>query len=322
MSAGHFDALVAQGAAGAGGVLIAGCGYVGSALAARLIAEGRDDPARGEPRTVWGLRRRPQGLPAGVRPLAADLGDRGSLDRALDEVRREGAPLAAVVYAVSADGPSEAAYRAAYVEGLERLLEALRSAGLSPGRILFTSSTSVYAQQDGSWVDEDSPTEPEHFSGRLVLEGEALLAAGPFPGAALRLGGIYGPGRTRLLESVLAGEARLPAEGPRWTNRIHRDDAAGALAHLLALPQLAPLYVGVDREPADRAEVLRWLARELGAPEPPAGAPGSATGRAARSNKRCSSVRLQASGYTFAYPSFREGYAPLVAERLAGSRGG
>jgi len=314
MSEGHSDALPRRRSgpsAPTGAVLIAGCGYVGSALAARLIG----DAGRGD-RPVWGLRRRPQGLPPGVRPLAADLADRESLDRALEEVRREGTPLASVVYAASAAGPTEAAYRAAYVDGPRHLLDALVAARVRPERLLFTSSTSVYAQQDGSWVDEDSATEPEHFTGRVLLEGEALLAAGPFPAAALRLGGIYGPGRTRLLESVLAGEARLPAEGARWTNRIHRDDAAGALAHLLALPEIAPLYVGVDREPADRAEVLRWLARELGVPEPPV-AEGASMGRGARSNKRCSSARLQAAGYPFLYPTFREGYAPLVAERLA-----
>ncbi len=276
-------------------VLVAGCGYVGTALGLALAADGH---------TVFGLRRRAAALPAPLVPVSADLTDAASL---------AGLPadLDAVVYAAAAGGRSEAAYRVAYVDGLGNLLEALAAAARPPRRVLFTSSTSVYGQEDGSWVDEGSPTEPRGFTGRLVLEGEGCVAAGPIPGVVLRLGGIYGPGRTRLLESVRRGEARAT---PGWTNRIHRDDAAGALRHLLGVADPAPLYVGVDCEPAERPAVLAWLAERLGVAAPPR-EPASAGGGGRGGSKRCRNARLLASGYAFRYPTFREGYAALLEEQ-------
>ena len=215
-------------------VLIAGCGYVGSALAERLLD--RAD-------TVWGLRRRPHGLPTGVTPIEADL----AVARTLRDLPPD---LDYVVYAASPSGSDDAHYRTAYVEGLGRLLEALDRDGQSPMRVLLLSSTSVYEQSRGEWVDEQSETAPRHFSGRRLLEAEGLLRDGPFAATVLRLGGIYGPGRTRLLESVREGRGRYPKGAPRYTNRIHRDDVAGAIVHLMASDVKGRLYLGVDDEPA------------------------------------------------------------------------
>jgi nucleoside-diphosphate-sugar epimerase len=145
-----------------------------------------------------------------------------------------------------------------------------------------------------------------------MLEAERLLASAA--GVALRLGGIYGPGRTRLIDGVRAGRATIRPGPPRWTNRIHRDDAAGALRHLigcaLAGAALEAVYVGVDDEPADDAVVLRWLSQRLGAPPPPGADDAAPPGRSG--NKRCRNARLRATGYAFAYPSFREGYGALI----------
>ncbi|HYW06593.1 MAG TPA: SDR family oxidoreductase [Longimicrobium sp.] len=268
-------------------VLIAGCGYVGSALAARLLEDGCE---------VWGMRRNPDALPSGVRPLAADLGDPATL-RALPT------ELDTVFYTAGADGSTDEAYRAAYVVGLRNLLAALPHA---PRRIIFTSSTSVYGQSGGEWVDEDSPTEPAGFGGRRMLEGEALARAAG--GVVLRLGGIYGPGRTRYIDQVRGGDAECPAEAT-FTNRIHRDDCAGALRHLMLLPDPRPVYLGVDRAPAEVCEVLGWLAERLGMEPPRRGAAGGRT----RGNKRCRSDRLVASGYDFIHPGYREGFEALLA---------
>jgi nucleoside-diphosphate-sugar epimerase len=281
-------------------ILIAGCGYVGSALARRRVAAGD---------VVFGLRRRPEGLPAGVVPVAADLCDAAELRVTLPR------DLDAVVYATAADGRDPEAYRRAYVEGLSNLLQVV-SDGVGTRRVLFTSSTSVYAQDGGAWVDETSPTEPSGFTGRILLEAEALLA--PLGGRAsvLRLGGIYGPGRARLLEQVRTGQARIPAGPPLYTNRIHRDDAAGALDHLLKLPAVDSVYLGVDDEPADLGTVLRWMAAHLGVAEPeeaPAGPLASTAGPPGRTSKRCRNRRLRASGFVPAYPTFREGYAAILA---------
>lgn len=280
-------------------VLIAGCGYVGTALGQGLAALGHE---------VFGLRRRPEGLPRGIHAVAADLSEPSSLEALPGAVEL-------LVYCASAAGFSEQAYRAAYVDGLQNLFDAISRWPEPPRRILFTSSTAVYGQHAGEWVDEGSSTEPAGFSGRRLLEGEALLRRGPIPGIVLRLGGIYGPGRTRLVESVRSGSA-VCREG-LYTNRIHRDDAAGAIAHLLALESPEPVYLGVDHEPAEECALLRWIAERIGAPPPRHEAPDAAATRAGgrpHGSKRCQSDRLRRSGYRFRHPSYREGYGALLRE--------
>ena len=278
-------------------ILIAGCGYVGTALGIRLAAAGH---------VVWGLRRAAEGLPPGIRHLEADL-------TAPQMLHALPPGLDVVFYTAAPHGSDDAAYRAIYVDGLRHLLEALARQRQSPRRVFFTSSTAVYAQTTGEWVDETSPAEPEHFTGSRVLEGERLLLAGPFQATVLRLGGIYGPGRTSLIERVRQGLAAC-RDGPAlYTNRIHRDDCAGALHHLMTLPQPESLYIGVDHEPADYGEVLWWLADRLGAPPPRVEAAWGADTRRQRTNKRCRNAKLVASGYVFRYPTYREGYAALLA---------
>jgi len=278
-------------------VLIAGCGYVGTALAERLVAEGH---------VVWGLRRHPEGLPPGVRPLAADLTDPGTL-------RNLPSGLECVVYTAAPDRLDDEAYRSIYVEGLSHVLDALRRQGQEPRRIFFTSSTVVYAQSGGEWVDEASATEPTHFSGMRMLEAERLVRSGPFPATVLRLGGIYGPGRVGLIERVRRGEAVCIDGPPTYTNRIHRDDCVGALQHLMAHPQPENLYIGVDHEPADECAVLRWLATQLGVPPPRVERSADLGPRRQRGNKRCRNARLVASGYIFRYLTFRDGYGALLS---------
>ena len=156
-------------------------------------------------------------------------------------------------------------------------------------------------------------TSPEHFSGRRLLEGEGLLRDGPYASTLLRLGGIYGPRRTRLLETVRAGRATFAPGPPQYTNRIHRDDCAGVLRHLLRLERPAQCYVGVDSEPADEATLLRLLAGAMGASAPRAAREDEVKSLRARGNKRCRNERLLQSGYSFRYPSFREGYADVIA---------
>lgn len=292
-------------------ILIAGCGDVGSTLGQQLSASGHQ---------VWGLKRHPADLPPGIQPLAADLTDPATLTMlppALDYV----------VYSAAASGFSQAAYQAAYVTGVRNLLHALAAAQQQPRRLLFTSSTSVYAQHQGEWVDEDSPAEADGFSGRCIREGEQLMWDSGWSAVAVRFGGIYGPGRTRLIESVRDGSATRPAGPPLYTNRIHRDDCARVLEHLLFLLEPAQLYVAVDDDPAPLGEVLSWLAVQLGMPEPPlAGHSPLKPGAAAspdpalrmRASKRCRNSRLRTSGFVFRYPGYRDGYAALLDDCRSG----
>lgn len=267
-------------------ILIAGCGYLGSALAERLAERGHE---------VLGVRRSAARLPRGVASVCADLRDTSALAALPGR-------FDAVVYAAAPAGRDDAAYRAVYVEGVAACLAALRCE-----RFLLTSSTGVYGQDAGEWVDEASPTDPTSFRGRRVLEGEQLVLCRP-GGSVLRLGGLYGPGRARLLREARAGaSAGAGADAGRFTNRIHLADAAEVLAHLLALPRLAPVYLGVDCEPAAAGDVQRWLARRLGLPAPPpAGSPLAPRG------KRCSNRLLLATGYRFWFPTYREGYGTLA----------
>jgi nucleoside-diphosphate-sugar epimerase len=288
--------------------LIAGCGYVGTALAQRLTDDGYQ---------VWGLRRSCMARRGGSGAATVDWIEGDLTDpRSLSAIP-EGIEI--VFYLAGADGYDEASYRQAYVTGPANLIRELAERSTAPRRIFFASSTGVYAQENGEWVDEDSPAEQTHFSGARLLEGERIVRQGPFPGTVVRFGGIYGPavaggaGRTRLIDSVREGSARRPPR-PTYLNLIHRDDCAGILRHLMNLPNPDGLYLGVDCEPAERGELLTWIAQRLGVPPPAvAEADSASSARSMRGNKRCRNARLLRSGYPFAYPTYREGLEPLIA---------
>jgi nucleoside-diphosphate-sugar epimerase len=275
-------------------ILIAGCGYVGEELANLLLADGHD---------VWGLRRNPRSLSGGIDIIAADLAQPEDL-RDLPE------GLDAVFYLVSPNGSEDALYRRAYVDGLRGLIAALHQKQQKP-RLVFASSTAVYDQSDGDWVDESSEATPDHWSGKRLLEGEQI-ALQAFPSATvIRFGGIYGPRRTSMIDSVRSGRAVYRADRPQYTNRIHRDDCAGALRHLMKLENPDSIYLGVDSEPAEERTVLLWLAGVMGSPEPRA-AEKKEVSKRPRGNKRCLNARLVQSGYRFRYPTFREGYSAVL----------
>lgn len=288
-------------------VLIAGCGWLGTALGERLVAAGH---------TVYALRRNPHALPSTFTRLAADLADPASLRAALAPHRDA---IDTLVYAAGSGGRDDASYRLAYDDGVARTLDALDGAPLE--RALFTSSTAVYDAADGDEVDEDTPvTEAGHAA--HLLAGERRIQAACPHGVALRLAGLYGPGRTRLIQSVHEGtlgrdgrsahQAGAPGGRDRWTNRIHQRDAAGAIAHLLAHDAPAPIYVGVDQGVAPLSEVAAFLAERLGVAPPTLEGPPL--------GKRCTSARLRASGYRFEIPTYREGYPAILDEYGARSR--
>jgi nucleoside-diphosphate-sugar epimerase len=298
---------------GAVRVLIAGCGYVGSALGARLVADGH---------AVAGIRR--PGSDAaplrrvGILPLAADLGRPESL-----------ALLPAdwdwVVHCAAPSIAGEEAYRVVYLDGARNLVDWLRPR--PPRAFVFISSTSVYGQTDGSAVDETSPAEPDAATGRVLREAEAFLvaaAAGGFPAMVLRAAGIYGPGRNRL-EALVRGDVKLSGTGSRWVNLIHRDDLGGAIVAALERGRPGAIYNVADASAATEGEYYGWLAQELGVPLPPRVGPGEITGRGRRAtHKRVVAGRLrQETGWAPAYPDFRAGYtAELTEWRKARSAAG
>ena len=271
-------------------VLIAGCGDLGTEAGLRFAAAGFP---------VLGWRRSPEKIPAPLAGQAANL--TGTLPRVP-------ADTDIVVICVAAGERTEAAYRSAYVDGTSNVLDALERDGVQPRRILFVSSTAVYGDADGGWLDEASPTAPASVTGAVIREAEELLHSRRPDAIVLRLAGIYGPGRTRLIDLVQAGAAD-PGPG-QLTNRIHRDDAAAAVVHLTtAVAEPAPLYLGVDNEPVEQRDVLTFLAGELGTELGPAAPSSSSRG----GNRRLSNSRLRATGFEFIYPTFREGYRAVLA---------
>ncbi|HEX2796730.1 MAG TPA: NAD(P)H-binding protein [Immundisolibacter sp.] len=269
-------------------VLIAGCGDLGSRLARLLLDQGRH---------VIGLRRQARALPQRVQAVAADLAVGVPRLPRVDQV----------VFCAAPDSGDAAAYRAVYETAWGNLLAAVCAAETPPQRLLLITSTRPYAQQDGGWVDEDSPVSAHDAQTASLLRAESMLRDSGLPGLVLRPAGLYGAGEGPLLRSLREGRARCAAGPPRWSNRMHRDDAARAIAHLLGLADPAPLYLGVDCEPTDHAALLRELAAWIGVP-----APGSAQLPPPAANRRCRNARLLASGFRFMYPSWREGYGAVL----------
>lgn len=266
-------------------VVLVGCGRLGADIGLRLAARGH---------TVLGIRRRAELVPTPLQGLSADL------TRELP--RLPGLDLGHLVVALTARPRTEEAYRATYVDGLARALDALSRAGHVPGRAVLVSSTAVFGSQpDGIVADEDTRVHPSDGPGRMLWAAERLFTEQLPHGTVLRLSGLYDRDSARLSEQVLAGNTPDPN---RWTNRIHRSDAAAAVVHLLTRSQApGPLYVGTDDEPALLGDVATHVARGLDAPTPTAPDPARATGR------RLSNARLRATGWAPEYPTYREGYA-------------
>ena len=278
-------------------VLIAGCGDLGTEVGLRFARLGH---------AVVGVRRNASVLPAEISGQSIDL----SLEKPAIPPDTE-----YVVIAISAGSPTIEAYRAAYLDGLRNLLDALDDARVTPRRVLLVSSTAVYDINDGSRVNEQTPANPRPGTDSIVFDAERMLHSRIPTATVLRLAGIYGPGRERLIKQVRSG-AKLSAKS-RLTNRIHRDDAAAAIVHLLLRPeQPAPLYLGVDNASVQGNEVLAFLAAELGLPELAleTSAPPASTREGQRGGDKILSNRLlRETDFTFTYPTYREGYRALLA---------
>jgi nucleoside-diphosphate-sugar epimerase len=229
--------------------LIIGCGYLGSRVAALWRDQGR---------RVFALTRHKEHAVAlraqGIEPILGDVLNPKSLE-ALPRVDT-------VLHAIGWDRKSGASMRQVYVDGLKNVLDVPR-----PGRFIFISSSSVYGQTDGGWVDEDSPTEPHEESGRIVLDAERLLRESLPEAVILRFGGIYGPGRLLRQKTIEAGEP-IVGDADKWLNLIHVDDGARAVLAAETKGRPRRIYNICDDEPVRRREFYTELARVLGAPPP------------------------------------------------------
>jgi len=274
-------------------VLVAGCGWLGEALARVLVGRGH---------RVTGIRRDPARAAAlaalGVEPLALDLATRGA------EARLPASDAIVACQSAGADG--EAAYRAAYVDALRPLLAAASRSG---ARLVYTGSTGVFGQRDGSDVDEETPPAPASAAAAVLVDAERLVrdaAARGTHGAVLRLSGLYGPGRAGILERVRHGALALGPGDDAWMNFCHRDDAvAFVLAALERAPAGAVLH-GSDARPATRREVVELISARLGIPPPRSDRPAPGPNRRIRSAKSRALL-----GVALRHPSFADGLATL-----------
>jgi nucleoside-diphosphate-sugar epimerase len=279
-------------------VLIVGCGYVGLPLGAQLAQRGHE---------VDGMNRNAAAhahvAAAGIKPLVADITKPETLTK----------PTAAydwVVNCVSSTHGGVKEYREVYLRGNRNLLEWLSPA--PPERFVYTSSTSVYGQTDGSWVEETSLTEPTSETAKVLVQTERLLlkAAPSFPAVILRVAGIYGPDRGYWFKQFLKNEARIEGRGDRNLNMIHRDDVVGAIIAALERGHPGEIYDAVDDEPVSQLRFYQWLSNRLGKPLPPSASEAAASGRKrGLSDKRVSNRKMKLKlGYQLKYPTFREGF--------------
>ena len=286
-------------------VVILGCGYIGIALGRRLIGD----------LDVVGVRRSVAGIEAvtaaGLSAVRADVTDPDSLADVPD--------ADVVVFAASAGGRGADPARETYVEGQRAAIDHFGSRADPPDRYIYTSSTGVYGDHDGEWVDESTDLDPESERGRVLVEaGRVALRRSRdhgIDGTVARLAGLYGPGRFRV-DRYLQGPV---TEG--HLNMVHRDDVAGALEFFIREDMARGETVLVtDDEPVDRWAFADWIADACGR-EPPEKLTISERlsddlsdrrRRRIRSNKRCSNGKLRELGYELTYPSFREGYAEAV----------
>jgi len=279
-------------------VLIAGCGYLGQVVADLFVADG------------WDVEGWTQSAES-----AAKISGKVYLIRAgdvsnEDQVRAHTGDFDAVVHSASTRGGDIDLYRRVYLNGARNLIERFRGS-----QMLFVSSTSVYAQTSGEWVTEESPAEPKHSTGKILRKAEELVFANR--GTVIRLGGIYGPGRSALLRKFLGGDAIVDPQRDRFVNQIHRDDAAVAIQFLLKRQESAgEIYNIVDNEPIPLTEVYRWLAVKLNRPLPPPRR-STSTGKRGESNKRVSNAKLRACGWVPRYPIFADGMEKSVLPALA-----
>ncbi|HWY51907.1 MAG TPA: NAD-dependent epimerase/dehydratase family protein [Chthoniobacterales bacterium] len=274
-------------------VLIAGCGYLGQAVADLFVAD--DWEVEGwtiSAESAHKLSTKPYPV------YAVDISK-------ADQVRARKGDFHAVIHCASTGGGDADSYRRVYFDGARNLLERFEGS-----QILFTSSTSVYGQKNGEWVTEESPAEPKHETGTILRKAEDLVLANR--AIVVRLGGIYGPSRSALLRKFLKGDAILDPESERFANQIHRDDAAAAIRLLVKRQEsVGEIYNVVDDQPILRGECYRWLATKLNRPLPAAGRSASKRKRG-ESNKRVSNTKLRAMAWTPRYPNFANGMEKSV----------
>lgn len=274
-------------------LLIIGCGDLGHRLARRV---------QGDFQEIVGVRRR---IPSRIADNPVQY---LAMDATLAADYRQLASLApsVVVITMTPSAFTDAGYQQAYVTSCQQVCHYLGQQAVPPRLVIFVSSSRVYAQNQGETVDENSPTVPQGFAGQRLLEAEQVVRNSGLPHCIVRFSGIYGPGRSRLLNQILDGKV---SRDNTITNRIHADDCAAVLAHIIRqhTADSPTVYLASDSLPVPLSEVVEWLAAEMKVP-PPAALETPAT----LSGKYCSNRLLLKSGFVFQYPDYQQGYRQVM----------
>ncbi len=268
-------------------IFIAGCGFVGLETA-RLFHRAGWDVVGATHSEESAARLAGEAFPV----VAADLTNRAELARIKRQSRFD-----AIVHCASSGRGGAEEYQKIYLDGARNLAEIL-----APGTLLFTSSTSVYAQTGGAWVTEESAAEPARETGRILRETETFVLEKD--GIVARLAGIYGPARSVLLRKFFSGEAVIEGEGKRWINQAHRADIAAALLRLIESGS-SGIFNVADDQPMQQRALYEWLAQRFERPLPPSG-PIDPNRKRGVTDKRVSNAKLRALGWAPQFPSFRD----------------
>lgn len=273
-------------------ILFIGCGDIAQRTA-KLMSDGYG---------CFGLRRNPEKLMADITPIVADAAKPQQLISAVS------GGYDVWVATLTPSAFTRDAYQESYLAVAQSIAEAVASLSQPPKLIIWVSSTSVYGDSDGDWVDETTIANPVTFSGEILRKSEQIIQNLPCTTSVIRFSGIYGPGRTRLLDQVRAGKGR-PKTPKQWSNRIHSDDCGGVLAFLIELFQsgqsISPLYLASDSQPVTQHDIREWLAKKMSVSLEEEPVPIKPT-------RRCNNRLLLEAGYNFKYPSFKEGYTALI----------
>ncbi|MDI1362197.1 NAD-dependent epimerase/dehydratase family protein [Methylotenera sp.] len=280
-------------------VLIVGCGDLGGTVAAQLSAANIQ---------VTGVRRSDVAI-SGVHIIQADITEVSSIE-VLKPIQPD-----IIIYCVAANGQTDEQYKANYVDGLRNLL-ATQSENTNLKHVFFVSSTRVYGQKTDAFLDESTPAIAADFGGERLLEAEALLNKLTCNTTVLRLSGIYGAGRLRMI-NLAKSPQNWPAQNS-WSNRIHKDDAAAFMVFLvlqvLASKPIGACYIVTDSKPSTQYEVLSWIANQMQINS-------DVTMPAIEGGKRLSNQFMLSTGFQLQYPDFISGYRALLATTVATASG-
>ncbi len=280
-------------------ILLVGCGDLGSKVAALLVEAQHE---------LVGVRRSNKPIANNVACIQADVTEAASL-RSLKDINPD-----ILIYCVAANAQTDESYDAHYVQGLRNVL-ATQSNNAQLKHVMFISSTRVYGQTTSQLIDETVEAKPADFGGERLLEAEGLLKQLACGATVIRLSGIYGPGRLYMV-NMAKDPSRWP-QGNRWTNRIHRDDAAAFIVFLcekvVRSATVQGCYIGTDGAPTLQHDVLNWLASKL---EMPVLSLPRLKPNVSVDGKRLANKRMRAEGFQLKYANYQQGYDAVLKSEV------